>query len=121
MSIARSIGGILIASLVAFPIATLPMAASASPKACGEGVIATGKKKSKCVPKGLTRVSVGEGQQKRYARGDRIPRTVIYQQVSYVDYDLPRPGPGYAYVIIGEDIYLVAESTRRVVEPVESE
>ena len=67
-------------------------------------------KKGSCVP---------PGQQKKWAKGDRIPDGVQYRViVRYDDYHLSRPRPGHVYIETGRDIYLIAEATKRVIEAV---
>ena len=66
-------------------------------------------KKGSCTPPGL---------RKHWVRGDHIPHDVVYHRVYYDEYRLPRPQPGYFYVNIGGDIYLLAEATKRVIEAI---
>lgn len=98
---------IAIAATVALPLTGMTAAAYAGgPNHCPPGLA----KKGSCVP---------PGQQKKWAKGDRIPDGVRYRViVRYDDYRLPRPRPGHVYIETGRDIYLIAEATKRVIQAV---
>lgn len=114
MKLTQILGAVLVASVTSLSIAAAPVPAAAAQKTCAQGLI----KKTKCKTVAFQSANSGDEAQQRWARGDRIPRTVVLQEIHYVDYDLPRPDSGYSYVSIGDDIYLVADTTRRVVEQV---
>ena len=97
---------VLLASVTAFSVATVPLPAMAGPKGCPPGLA---KKGRPCIPPGL---------RKHWVRGDHIPHDVVYHRVYYDEYRLPRPQPGYFYASIGGDIYLLAEATKRVIEAI---
>lgn len=59
-----------------------------------------------CLPPGLH----------QFAGGDSIPGHVRYTRLPYQDFGLPAPGPGRFYAGIGDEAYLVTESTQRVIE-----
>lgn len=53
-----------------------------------------------------------------FARGDRFPRDIRYNRVYYRDYGLMPPGPGQFYARIDQNVYLVSEGDRRVLEAI---
>lgn len=59
-----------------------------------------------CVPPGL----------QKFHRGDRIPDFRSYDRLGYREYGLPYPGDDRRYIRIGNEAYLVAEATQRVIE-----
>lgn len=81
-------------------------AMAGGPKHCPPGLA----KKGSCTP---------PGQQKKWHKGDRIPRDVEYRVIADHDrYRVRRPDQGEVYIEIGGDIYLIAEATKRVIEAV---
>ena len=97
---------VLLASVTAFSVATVPLPAMAGPKGCPPGLA---KKGGSCIPPGL---------RKHWVRGDYIPHDVTYRRIYYDKYDLPAPRSGHFYASIGGDIYLLAEATQRVIEAI---
>ncbi len=97
---------VLLASVTAFSVATVPLPAMAGPKGCPPGLA---KKGGPCIPPGL---------RKHWVRGDYIPHDVTYRRIYYDKYDLPAPRSGHFYASIGGDIYLLAEATQRVIEAI---
>ena len=83
--------------------ATLPQPAEA-----GSGFCPPGLRDKGCVPPG----------QQKFHRGDRIPRHVHYDYYDYHRHGLPHPKQGRRYIRIGEDVYLIAEATQRVIEAI---
>ena len=73
---------VLLASVTAFSVATVPLPAMAGPKGCPPGLA---KKGRPCIPPGL---------RKHWVRGDYIPHDVTYRRIYYDKYDLPAPPPG---------------------------
>lgn len=47
---------------------------------------------------------------------DLPPRGPYMVILDYRDYGLPRPRPGYAYVRMDRDVYLISEATRRIID-----
>jgi hypothetical protein len=82
-----------------------PVAHALPPQAhCPPGLA----KKGQCIP---------PGHQKRWQRGDVLPDHVRYRVLSrYRDYGFRHPPRGHVYVEIGGSIYLMAESSRRIVQ-----
>ena len=100
------LSSVLLASVTAFSVATVPLPAMAGPKGCPPGLA---KKGGPCIPPGL---------RKHWVRGDYIPHDVTYRRIYYDKYDLPAPRSGHFYASIGGDIYLLAEATQRVIEAI---
>jgi hypothetical protein len=96
---------VLLASVTALSVATVPLPAMAGPKGCPPGLA----KKGSCIPPGL---------RKHWVRGDYIPHDVTYRRIYYHEYQLPAPRSGHFYASIGGDIYLLAEATQRVIEAI---
>ncbi len=99
------LSSVLLASVTAFSVATVPLPAMAGPKGCPPGLA----KKGSCIPPGL---------RKHWVRGDYIPHDVTYRRIYYDEYHLPAPRSGHFYARIGGDIYLLAEATQRVIEAI---
>ena len=75
---------VLLASVTAFSVATVPLPAMAGSMAGSKGCPPGLAKKGSCIPPGL---------RKHWVRGDHIPHDVVYHRVYYDDYRLPRPQP----------------------------
>lgn len=97
----------LIASASLFALFAAPQVAQAGPP--GPGFCPPGLRDKGCVPPGL---------QKKFYRGDRVPDWRSYERLRYWDYGLEAPTPGYQYIRIGGDAYLIAEGTKRVIEAI---
>ena len=74
---------VLLASVTAFSVATVPLPAMAGPKGCPPGLA---KKGGPCIPPGL---------RKHWVRGDYIPHDVTYRRIYCDKYDLPAPRSGH--------------------------
>jgi Ni/Co efflux regulator RcnB len=74
----------------------------------GQGFCPPGLAKKGCVPPG----------QRKFHHGDRIPYDLHYDYLDYRRYGLPHPKHGHRYIRIGEDAYLIAEGTQRVIEAI---
>ncbi|MEX2409347.1 MAG: RcnB family protein [Rhodovibrionaceae bacterium] len=82
---------------------TLPQSALAGQNFCPPGLAKKG-----CVPPG----------QQKFRHGDYIPHHVHYNDFDYRHHGLPHPKHGRRYIRIGEDVYLIAEATQRVIEAI---
>lgn len=103
MRVTHIVSGLTGAAVLAFSLAAVPEPAQAGPGFCPPGLRDKG-----CVP---------PGQQKFY-RGDYIPHHVRYDYFDYHRHGLPHPKHGRRYIRVGEDVYLIAEATQRVIEAV---
>lgn len=94
----------VLGAAVMFGAATaLPQSAEA-----GHGFCPPGLAKKGCVPPG----------QQKFRHGDYIPDHVHYDYYDYHGHGLPHPRKGHRYIRIGEDVYLIAEATQRVIEAI---
>jgi hypothetical protein len=109
MKLKHLVGGLLLASVSAVALVSLPQPAQAGPPGPGHCPPGLAKKNPPCVPPGLA---------KKYYPGDIIYDWRRYDRIYYGDYDLRRPGPGHHYIRIGGDVYLIAEATQRVIEAI---
>lgn len=76
-------------------------------KSCPPGLA---KKRNGCLP---------PGQAKKFGRGDIIPPSVTLQSLpERILEELLRPPVGTAYARVDDNVYLINESTRKVVEAV---
>ena len=76
-------------------------------KSCPPGLA---KKRNGCLP---------PGQAKKYGRGDIIPEGVKLQTLpERILEELLRPPVGTAYARVDDNVYLINESTRKVIEAV---
>lgn len=49
--------------------------------------------------------------------GQHLPPRRPYMVIlDWRNYDLPRPRPGYAYVRVDRDVFLIAEATKRIID-----
>jgi hypothetical protein len=103
MKTASLTGAVLSAAIALGSFAALPQAAQADAGFCPPGLAKKG-----CVPPG----------QQKFHRGDYIPRHVHYDYYDYHRHGLPHPKHGRRYIRIGEDVYLIAEATQRVIEAI---
>lgn len=102
-------------------LSVLGIAATLFAASTSNGVLAGEKGNNGHCPPGLAKKGscVPPGQQKKWAKGDRIPDGLEYRViVRYGDYRLPKPRSGEVYIETGRDIYLIAEATKRVIEAV---
>lgn len=107
MRLKNVIGGLLLATVSAFALASGTGPAEAGPPGgCPPGLA---KKNPPCIP---------PGQAKKFYRGEYIPDHVHYDIIRYDRYGLPPPPSGHSYVRIGRDAYLIAEGTQRVIEAI---
>lgn len=109
MNLKHVVGGLLLASVSAFALTSVPTPTEAGPPGRGFCPPGLAKKNPACMPPGLY---------KKYHRGDVIRDWRSYERLSYREYSLPRPGPGHHYIRIGRDAYLIAEGTQRVIEAI---
>lgn len=109
MTLKHAISGFLLASVTGLAFASISQPALADPPGVGRDGCPPGlmKKNPPCVP---------PGQAKKYYRGDVIPDFRSYDRLRYREYGLPYPGDDRRYIRIGNDAYLIAEATQRVIE-----
>ena len=111
MTLKHVVSGLLLASVAGFAFVSMPQSAQADPPGLnrGPGSCPPGlaKKNPACMP---------PGQYKKYYRGDYIPDFRSYDRLRYREYGLPYPGDDRRYIRIGNDAYLIAEATQRVIE-----
>lgn len=103
------IGGLLVATASSFALVGQSQPAQAGPPGPGHCPPGLAKKNPPCIP---------PGQAKKYAPGDIIYDWRRYDRIYYDDYGLRRPRRGHHYIRVGENIYLIAEATQRVVEAI---
>ena len=103
MNLSQIVTGVAGAAVLALSLSAAPAPASA-----GSGFCPPGLRDKGCVPPG----------QQKFHRGDHIPGHVHYDRFDYHGHGLPHPKKGHRYIRIGEDVYLIAEETQRVIEAV---
>lgn len=95
--------------LIALLVCLLPLAAPAlasPPGGCPPGLA---KKNPPCVPPGLAK---SDGWQE----GEVVPPEVVTHVIVYPwRYDLPPPGPGERYIVVGNQILKVDEDSYAVI------
>ena len=101
------VGALMFASVTGVASLSMPQPAEAGPPGPGFCPPGLAKKNPACMP---------PGQYKKYYRGDIIPDFRSYERLRYREYGLPYPGDDRRYIRIGNDVYLIAEATQRVIE-----
>lgn len=109
MRLKHVIGGLLLATVSAFALASVPGSARAGPPGPGFCPPGLANKNPACMP---------PGQYKKFHRGDIIPGHIDYRRLDYREYGLRAPREGHHYIRIGRDAYLIAEGTQRVIEAI---
>lgn len=106
MNLKHVLGGLLLASATGLAVVSMPQTAQANPPGgCPPGLA---KKHTDCMP---------PGQYKKYHRGDYIHDWQSYDRVRCGRYGL-RSRDGYSCIRIGNEAYLIAEATQRVIEAI---
>lgn len=109
MKLRHYIGSTLLVTASAFVLASAPQPAQAGPPGFGHCPPGLAKKNPPCMPPGLA---------KKYYPGDVVRDWRRYDRIYYRDYDLPRPAQGHRYIRIGNEVYLIAEATQRIIEAI---
>lgn len=111
MTLKNSFGGLLLATVTGLAFVSLSQPVQADPPGgCPPGLA---NKNPLCMPPGQYKKLY---EHKRYRRGDEISDWRSYDRLRYREYGLLEPGPGRSYIRIGNDAYLIAEATQRVIE-----
>ena len=97
------LGGLAAAGVLLGSLALAPQPAEA-----GKGFCPPGLRDKGCVPPG----------QQKFHHGDYIPPHVHYDYFDWRGHRLPHPKHGHRYSRLGEDVYLSAEATQRVIEAI---